>query len=390
MVQIDYEVQLMINYPKATEIQQSIFIGTWDDKIPVYHVPSMHALNQLIGYMKHINSLNGTVLYRGQCELYRTVSPCILRDSELKDKNSGQLETVIDAFLKDKDIMKLLGFRKSQLNGWLLYEKCIVEAVLQHYGAKTFCVDFVDNHWTALWFGLYRWDSDNNKYVERDIGEQDIGTVYIKRDIESQKKTLPKQPDPNSVTLTKNYIQELTQIAASTQQDFNVLYNNALKRLYGKELSSWNQKYQKISEYNNAYEETINKLEQEAHLYLFLYVAETNADNIGGLYLGDNTYTIDLRKALPSVFLRPSSQHGWIVRGRSEEFDFNSRICCVIRINVSLVKTLLGNGKLLSQENFFPNEKVDQGYKRLLERQLDVDIKSKYKRIIPAGMIRRF
>ena len=54
------------------------------------------------------------------------------------------------------------------------------------------------------------------------------------------------------------------------------------------------------------------------------------------------------------------------------------------------MKTLLGNGKLLSQENFFPNEKVDQGYKRLLERQLDVDIKSKYKRIIPAGMIRRF
>ena len=207
----------MINYPKATEIQQSIFIGTWDDKIPVYHVPSMHALNQLIGYMKHINSLNGTVLYRGQCELYRTVSPCILRDSELKDKNSGQLEKVIDAFLKDKDIMKLLGFRKSQLNGWLLYEKCIVEAVLQHYGAKTFCVDFVDNHWTALWFGLYRWDSDNNKYVERDIWEQDTGTEYIKRDIESQKKTLPKQPDPNSVTLTKNYIQELTQIAASTQ-----------------------------------------------------------------------------------------------------------------------------------------------------------------------------
>lgn len=380
----------MINYPKATEIQQSIFLGTWDDKIPVYHVPTMHALNQLIGYIKHINSLNGTVLYRGQCKMYEKVSPSILHDPKTKDENLSQLEKVIDAFLKDKDIMKLLGFRKSQVSGWALYEKRVIEAVLQHYGAKTFCVDFVDNHWTALWFGLYRWDSIINKYVERGIGEQETGTVFIKRDIESQKKVQPKQPDSKSVTLTKDYIQKLIQIAASNQLDFNMLYQKALNRQYKKKLASWKQKCQKIDKYNNEYEDAIKNLEQESPLYLFLYVAETNADNIGGLYLGENTHTIDLRKALPSVFLRPSSQHGWIVRGCSEEFDFNTRICCVIRINVNLAKTLLGNGKLLSQENFFPNEDVDQGYKRLLERQLDFDNESKYERIIPAGMIKRF
>lgn len=27
--------------------------------------------------------------------------------------------------------------------------------MLQHYGVRTHCQDFVDNHWTALWFALY-------------------------------------------------------------------------------------------------------------------------------------------------------------------------------------------------------------------------------------------
>ena len=46
----------MIEYPKATDFQRAKFVGTWGDSpVPIYDVPNMYALNQLVGYVKHIN-----------------------------------------------------------------------------------------------------------------------------------------------------------------------------------------------------------------------------------------------------------------------------------------------------------------------------------------------
>ena len=132
---------------------------------------------------------------------------------------------------------------------------------------------------------------------------------------------------------------------------------------------------------------SIDAKENKSHIYLFLYVADTNAPCIHGLYFGSDTYTIDLRKALPSTFLRPCSQHGWIVRGKGVEYNFNDNIVCVVRISVELANRMLGNGILLSQENFFPGAEIDQGYKILLERQKESGIESKYPKIFPKGMI---
>ena len=49
---------------------------------------------------------------------------------------------------------------------------------------------------------------------------------------------------------------------------------------------------------------------------MIFYVAETNGPAVQGLYLGEETYTMDLRKALPSYFLRPCAQNEWIVKGK--------------------------------------------------------------------------
>ena len=106
--------------------------------------------------------------------------------------------------------------------------------------------------------------------------------------------------------------------------------------------------------------------------------------------MGEETYTIDLRKALPSTFLRPCSQHGWIVRGKETDYDFDKKISCVVRVNVDLAAQMLGTGTLLSQENFFPNSEIDQGYNILLERQIGSNVKSKYKKILPENMITVF
>ena len=377
----------MICYPKAVDFQHSTFVGTWNDSpIPIYDVPSMHALNQLVGYIKLINSGRGTVLYRGQCKLYNTVSPSILHDISKTAGDDKRLFETIEAIMKDDKLLNFFGFRDIEIQGWTQYEKLIVEAALQHYGASTYCVDFVDNHWTALWFGLYKWCKTLNKYVLRDDVETSEDNKFIQFDKTYHKKEYPSEPKLEHVALSDEKIREISKHAEAGKISFGELVKRNKERMYKRVYETWEKEYQDVQRFNENFE----KMEKAGHLYLFLYVAETNVPCIHGLYLGEQTYTIDLRRALPSTFLRPCSQHGWIVKGRDKKFDFDSNIACVLRVSVGLAKEMLGNGQLLSQDNFFPNEKIDQGYRVLLARQIDSRLKGKFKKIIGANMIADF
>ena len=62
-----------------------------------------------------------------------------------------------------------------------------------------------------------------------------------------------------------------------------------------------------------------------AYMYLLLYVADTKGENFRGVYTGTETITIDLRKALPSVLLRPCAQHGWTVKRMGMYSDLRAR-----------------------------------------------------------------
>ena len=55
-----------------------------------------------------------------------------------------------------------------------------------------------------------------------------------------------------------------------------------------------------------------------------------------------------------------------------------------------MAKEMLGDGKLLTQENFFPDETIDQGYRILLERQENSRAESKYTKLLPPDMITDF
>lgn len=377
----------MVEYPKANDLQKAKFVGTWGDSlIPIYDVPNMHSLNQLVGYVKHINAGNGTVLYRGQCKLYKRVVPSIMHEPAHKEENDSRLEKTIAAVIEDKPCLKFFGLRNSDVEGWVLYQKLIIEAVLQHYGASTYCVDFVDNHWTALWFGLYELDKKNNKYSIRDnTGRGESDSCIISSE-EMRKKAYLPEPTLDTITLDENKIKELQGHAENTSISLDELIRRNIKRKFDGVRRAWERECKKISAYNNA----IDAIENADHLFLFLYVADTNVSNLHGVYMGDKTYTIDLRKSLPSTFLRPCSQHGWVVRGKNEDYDFNENISCVVRVNVDLAKAMLGMGELLTQENFFPDETIDQGYNILLERQEDSRLKSKYKKLLPPGMITDF
>ena len=249
------------------------YIGVWEngtDSIPIYHADSPHSFNRVIGYARYINSTSGTVVYRGQNNLHPHLLPSGARPG--KTAVAGEL---FDDIAQNYEFSKFLGLERPEIKGWKEYSNMLVEAVLQHYGSNTFCMDFVDNHWCALWFGLYKFE--NNHY-------------HVRND--------------------------------------------------------------------------------EGNLYVFLYLAETEGPCVGGMYIGEDTYTIDLRKALPSTFQRPASQHGWIVRKKERKAtNLDDGVVGVIEVSVNDAKKWLGNGQLLSEENFFPSFDIDQGYKVLLSRQ---------------------
>lgn len=377
----------MIEYPKATDFQKAIFIGTWGhSSIPIYDVPTMHSLNQLVGYVKHINAGNGTVLYRGQCSLYEKVVPSIKHDLFTEEDNRVRLETAMDAILAEAPLSKYLGLKNADVSGWNLFQKLVIEAVLQHYGATTYCVDFVDNHWTALWFGLYKWDKINSCYLLRNNSGCGEGGAHIIMSDRMRKKVFPPEPTFELTELSNIKLEELREHARHAPISFGELVRRNKTKKFETDHEAWRRACTRISNYND----NIDHLEKNDHLFLFLYVADTNVSNFRGVYMGEKTYTIDLRKALPSTFLRPCSQHGWVVRGKDVSYDFDSQISCVIRVNIDLAKEMLGSGTLLSQENFFPDETIDQGYNILLERQKGSRLKSKFEKVIPSEMITDF
>ena len=99
----------MVYYPKATNVQEAVLVGTWKGtNIPIIDVPSMYALNQLVGYVKHINSGVGTVLYRGQNKLYPSVVPSIKHDLLKFQENQSRLESAIKAVLEDEPMKNSL------------------------------------------------------------------------------------------------------------------------------------------------------------------------------------------------------------------------------------------------------------------------------------------
>lgn len=285
----------VLPYP-SNEIKEAKSKGMWgNSKIPLFSVSSVHEFNQLVGYVKYKNATNGTVLYRGQPKDYLALKPSGNRG------NGCVSSMLISKLAEDKKFKHYLGLDNPEIVGWKKYQEIVIGAVLQHYGANTNCMDFVDNHWCALWFGLYRFDSKTLTYIKR-------------------------------------------------------------------------------NDWDNS-------------LYIYLYLADTNRSPIHGTYIGEDTYTVDLRKALPSYFPRPASQHGWVVCGKSAEKckDYSGNVLCVIEVKVRDAANWIGDGLLLTAENFFPDPSTDDGYKVLLARQIRSGVyKPRSKPILPIGTIQNY
>lgn len=91
---------------------------------------------------------------------------------------------------------------------------------------------------------------------------------------------------------------------------------------------------------------------------------------IPGYHVGDSIRLIDLRYAVPSVYLRPHAQHGLLVApGKLDDedpVDLNRHVVAEIEINLTDALMWLGNGMMTSSFVLFPPATMDEGYRKLL------------------------
>ncbi len=143
--------------------------------------------------------------------------------------------------------------------------------------------------WIALWFGLYQWVSTKNE-----IG-MPVECFYKKRTLK-----LSRKDRLDSVSHIRcQFFNELKKATSSTsisesQSDVNQLIKNYSYKL---------------------------AFAEDQYLYLLLFVADTLTEHEttqhSGIYSNSRMTVVDLRRALPSVFLRPGAQHGWTVKMNS-------------------------------------------------------------------------
>ena len=271
-------------------------------QVPIYHVHTMHALTQIIGYIKYKNADYGQVLYRGQCKLHGTLEPSIYHSTSRcseRERRNRHVNTIMQRALADNKFCKYAHIQEdtnSQIR---------LASVLQHYGIPTQYLDVVDNHWTALWFGLNEW---------REHIDGSVFCRYERRRI--------------------NYL--------------DVIEN-------------------RFSRSDNDYDKYAESLYQ---YILLIAISKPTIYQGNGILIGDDTIAVDLRSNLPSVFLRPHSQHGWTIRNKTSDgifgLDMAPNVVGIIRMRIDDVDKWLGNGELLSQNGLFPNPEDDLGYGVLL------------------------
>lgn len=80
---------------------------------------------------------------------------------------------------------------------------------------------------------------------------------------------------------------------------------------------------------------------------------------------------IDLRQAVPSIYLRPHSQHGLLIR---PSFEGESVQLGAFQIPLNKALDWLGQSLLLSPFGLFPPPTVDEGYRKMIEGAQSLEI----------------
>jgi hypothetical protein len=122
-------------------------------------------------------------------------------------------------------------------------------------------------------------------------------------------------------------------------------------------------------EYVHFYENDVNDVKENAYILLLGCDAVKASDDIPGIYRGTTSLVVDLRKAVPSYFLRPHAQHALMVCKTGhilQTVDYSDMVIAIAKISVSDGLHWIGQTGLLSVQSLFPPPYYDTGYASLL------------------------
>ena len=286
--------------------------------VPLYEVTTTAAFNQLIGHAKVDNAHYGNVYYRGVNGLFDNVMPSIMR--KRTSGTADDLNKILKAINENTYFVESLKLRKTIVpkisadyyrnKEITRFNRYCIEAVLQHYAGYTRFIDVVDNHWVALWMGL-------QKFITHGRGHKYC--VCQKRELS---------------------IGTLYEMLKKSECPVLGLKSNI-----------------------------------DIYEYIMLMAMPYASKKIEcGIIETDELVEVDLRKSLPSFYLRPHAQHALVIRRREKQninqtasyYDMASQVIAILRVRIDYAARWLGEGALLSQANLFPSPSVDQGYNNLL------------------------
>lgn len=100
-------------------------------------------------------------------------------------------------------------------------------------------------------------------------------------------------------------------------------------------------------------------------------VGSPSSTACSGIYRSDRARLVDLRVAVPSMYLRPHAQHALLFASRDWSADLDPSLShlemATLRISLREALVWLGNGISLTPYVLFPPADKDEGFRRLLD-----------------------
>ena len=281
--------------------------------VPVFDVSTTSALNQIIGHAKFVNSSYGNVYYRGINGLYDNVIPSAIRQNSKKTQDKNRFTRTPGL---DQLIVKMCGDIKLGNSIKVFKNNSDSNNRFNKYRAEELL-----QHYTGKTRMI---DVVDNHWVAMWMGLQNFVMLGERN---------------NSCICQKRMIS------------------------LGDELEAMSLK--RISILDSIYE------------YILLIAMPYGENAESGIVETEELIEVDLRRALPSTFLRPHAQHALVIGKRDKDpkskknksfFDMASQVVAILRIRNDRASKWLGEGDLLCSENFFPSPTLDIGYRILLNR----------------------
>ena len=353
---------------KEEDIFENLFLPD-NKKIPkemIIEADTSIGLSQAIGYLKYNLAKHGyNIVLRGQRKIYGSLKASLFRNAN----SLSEFKTSEDSFKKRISQVQRSFARissKSSLNSkgklsplqknmytFIDVEKESFPPLLQHYGINTPWLDVVDNIWVALWFSCWKREKNfhipSTKYIYPDELNREVArfSVYHERSeisgyVSFSQEIKQLYHDIHSLERKKTYFLMNSKIPEQVKRDkLNITQDNIIQKT--KELE---------------------KLKQTpSYCYIILLRIPSKQEMI----IKEGIKFIDLRKSIPSYYLRPHAQHALAIRRiTGADQDLSSSIEGVIRVKLEQALHWLGNGQTLSVHNLFPSPCFDNGLRKLL------------------------